>query len=454
MTGIADLRQRLADLYGVETSQLLPVRGAMHGKEIVLRLVRNDGSSAVAGAETPKFRRLAAIYGLGTSDAAPGAIFTDIEDRAATLRAPGVLRIIDESDVEFSGLPSLCGETAAQEDLIVIRSLERVYGLGDAPCAALIAGPALIARLEELIEPGALPPVILRAALDAVDPVRLPLAKRKIRTIIEDRRRIAAALGGSPAFVAAAQARGPAVIVSPRDAAAFLTILRAAGLSATPLEEGRFLLPVGAAGDNNRLLSAFDLGDAAPSRRGEISRKTLETSIVATVDLDREGDIDIATGIGFFDHMLTQIAHHAGISATIAGEGDLDVDAHHTIEDCAIAFGQALSQALGPRRGIARFGFVLPMDEAEAQISIDLGGRPYLVFEGAFSASLIGQYPTEMTEHVFRSLSQSLGAAIRLSVKGDNDHHKTEACFKAFGRALRQAVRVEGAATPSTKGVI
>ncbi len=454
MIGIADLRQRLADLYGVEISQVLPVRGALHGREVVLRLVRNDGRSAVAGAATPEFRRQAAIYGLEIGGAAPGAIFTDIEGPAPISRTPGALRVVDESDVEFSGLPSLCGKTAAQEDLIVIRSLEGAYGLCNAPCGALIAGPPLIDRLEALMEPGALPPVILKAALDAVDPVRLPFAKRKIRTITEDRRRIATALDGSAAFAVAAEAKGPAVDATPRDIAEFLAILRAAGIVATPLGDRRFRLPVGSAADNNRLLSAFDLGDASPSRCGEVSRNTFETRILATVDLDREGEIDIATGVGFFDHMLTQIAHHAGISATIACKGDLDVDAHHTIEDCAIAFGQALSQALGMRRGIARFGFVLPMDEAEAQISIDLGGRPYLVFEGAFSAPLIGQYPTEMTEHVFRSLSQSLGAAIRLSVKGENDHHKAEACFKAFGRALRQAVRIEGASTPSTKGVI
>ena len=401
---------------------------------------------------------IAAIYGLEIGGAPADAIFADLFDRDAALRdkgaAPDALFIVDESDVEFSGLPSLCSETAAEEDLIVIRSLESAYGLGDAPCAALIACPALIARLEDLIEPGALPPAILKAALEAVDPMRLPLARQKIRAVMAERRRVAAALGGSPDFIEVAEAPGAAICVTPREAKAFLAALRAAGLAATPLSEARFRLPVDAAADNYRLLSAFDLGDAPASRRGEVSRKTLETSIVALVDLDREGDIDIATGIGFFDHMLTQIAHHAGISATIACKGDLEVDAHHTIEDCAIAFGQALSQALGARRGIARFGFVLPLDEAEAQISIDLGGRPYLVFEGAFSAPLIGRYPTEMTEHVFRSLSQSLGAAIRLSVRGDNDHHKTEACFKAFGRALRQAVRIEGAATPSTKGVI
>jgi len=458
MTGVAALRQRLADLYGVDISQLSPVRGALHGKEIVLRLLRREGRAAIGGAVSPDLCRLASIYALEIGADAADAVFVDLEDRDAALQRAGSARralyVIDESDIEFSGLRSLGDETAARGDLIVIRSLEAAYGLADAPCAALIAAPALITRLEALVEPGALPPVILNAAIEAIDPVRLPLAKQKVRAAIKERRRLAAALGGSPEFVAVAEATGAAICVTPREARGFLASLRAAGLSATRLDDTRFRLSVGDAADNNRLLSAFDLDCAAPARRGEASRRTLETSIVATVDLDREGEIAIATGVGFFDHMLAQIAQHAGISATISCTGDLGVDAHHTIEDCAIAFGQALAGALGARRGIARFGFVLPMDEAEAQISIDLGGRPYLVFEGAFSAPLIGQYPTEMTEHVFRSLSQSLGAAIRLSVRGANDHHKTEACFKVFGRALRQAVRVEGAATPSTKGVI
>lgn len=189
-------------------------------------------------------------------------------------------------------------------------------------------------------------------------------------------------------------------------------------------------------------------------RRGDIVRKTKETEIAARVDLDNAGPVIIDTGVGFFDHMLEQVAHHGGFSLRLSCAGDLHIDAHHSIEDCAIAFGQALKEALADRRGIARFGFVLPMDEAEARLSIDLGGRPYLVFDGAFAAPLIGAYPTEMTKHVFRSIAENLGATIHVSVTGENDHHKTEACFKALGRALRSASRVESDVLPSTKGII
>ncbi len=199
---------------------------------------------------------------------------------------------------------------------------------------------------------------------------------------------------------------------------------------------------------------APDIGPVIRRRRATVVRKTRETQIEVAVDLDRSGPVVISTGVGFFDHMLEQVAHHGGFALSLSCAGDLHIDAHHSVEDCALALGQALREALGDRRGIARFGFVLPMDEAEASISIDLGGRPYLAFEGAFAAPLLGAYATEMTEHVFRSLSQTLGATIHVSVIGENDHHKTEACFKAFGRALRQAIRLEGDETPSTKGVI
>ena len=189
-------------------------------------------------------------------------------------------------------------------------------------------------------------------------------------------------------------------------------------------------------------------------RRGEVVRDTKETQIAVSVDLDAAAPRRIDTGIPFYDHMLDQVAAHGGFALTLACQGDLDIDGHHSVEDCAIAFGQALKQALGQRRGIGRFGFALPMDEAEAQVLIDLSGRPYSVFEGEFAARHIGAYPTEMTSHVFRSLADSLGAAIHVKVTGENDHHKTEACFKAFGRALRQAVARDGDALPSTKGVL
>ncbi len=191
-------------------------------------------------------------------------------------------------------------------------------------------------------------------------------------------------------------------------------------------------------------------------RRAELVRDTAETRIACAVDLDRSGPSRIATGIPFFDHMLEQVARHGGFSLLLSAEGDLAVDAHHTVEDCAIALGQALAEALGDKAGVARFGFTAPLDEALAQVVIDLSGRPLARFNGEFRRPMIGSYPTELTPHVFRSLADGLRATIHVSVTGEDDHHKTEAAFKAFGRALRQAIRIEdaGGTIPSTKGLL
>ncbi len=152
--------------------------------------------------------------------------------------------------------------------------------------------------------------------------------------------------------------------------------------------------------------------------------------------------------------MLEQVARHGGFALELDCRGDLEIDEHHTVEDCALALGQALREALGDKRGIARYGFLLPMDEARAQVAIDLSGRPYAVFEGSFRRERVGGLPTELVPHFFRSLGESLGAAIHVQVQGENTHHMVEACFKGVGRALRQAFRVEGTELPSTKGVL
>jgi imidazoleglycerol-phosphate dehydratase/histidinol-phosphatase len=192
----------------------------------------------------------------------------------------------------------------------------------------------------------------------------------------------------------------------------------------------------------------------ATPRTASVARKTKETDIKVTVNLDQESPIHVATGLGFFDHMLEQIAKHGGFSLQLTCQGDLHIDEHHTVEDCALALGQALKQALGDKRGIHRYGFLLPMDEALAQVAIDLSGRPYFVFEGQFGRDHVGQLPTELVPHFFRSLAETLGAAINLEVHGENTHHMIEACFKGVGRTLRQAFRITDTELPSTKGTL
>ncbi len=190
------------------------------------------------------------------------------------------------------------------------------------------------------------------------------------------------------------------------------------------------------------------------ARRATVTRTTRETSVEVQVELDRSAASHIETGIGFFDHMLEQLAKHSGFELQLRCRGDLHIDEHHTVEDCALALGEALRRALGDKSGIGRYGFLLAMDESEAQVALDLSGRAFFTFEGRFPRAQVGALPSELVPHFFRSLADSLGAALHLSVRGENTHHMIEACFKGVGRALRPALRRDGQELPSTKGVL
>jgi len=189
-------------------------------------------------------------------------------------------------------------------------------------------------------------------------------------------------------------------------------------------------------------------------RRVALQRVTSETQIAVAVDLDQCRTTEVSTGLGFFDHMLEQLAKHGGFGLVLKVKGDLIIDEHHTIEDTALALGEALRRALGDKLGISRYGFLLPMDESLATIAIDLSGRSFCVFEGKFEREKVGELPTELISHFFRSLSESLGAAIHIKVIGENAHHMIESIFKGVGRTLRQAIYKQGYDLPSTKGVL
>jgi imidazoleglycerol-phosphate dehydratase/histidinol-phosphatase len=207
------------------------------------------------------------------------------------------------------------------------------------------------------------------------------------------------------------------------------------------------------------------------ARSAQVERITRETRVRVAVDLDRAADPVIATGHGFFDHMLEQLGKHGGFALSVSCAGDLHIDEHHTVEDCALAIGQALRKALGDKRGIARYGnapprsvqatgdgpcaaVVLPMDESLAEAAIDLSGRAYFVFEGSFPRAEVGGLATELVPHFFRSLCDAGGINLHLRVRGENTHHMVEACFKAVARALRAAIRRDGDALASTKGTL
>ncbi|SFF82524.1 bifunctional histidinol-phosphatase/imidazoleglycerol-phosphate dehydratase HisB [Pontibacter chinhatensis] len=192
-------------------------------------------------------------------------------------------------------------------------------------------------------------------------------------------------------------------------------------------------------------------------RTARVRRSTSETDIQVDLNLDGTGKSNIQTGIGFFDHMLEQVARHGKVDLTIQVKGDLHIDEHHTIEDTGLALGEAFLQALGDKRGISRYGFfILPMDEALAQVAIDFSGRPWTVWQAEFKREKVGGMPTEMFFHFFKSFSDTARANLNIKVEGDNEHHKIEAIFKGFARAIRMAVErnLQDTSIPSTKGTL
>jgi imidazoleglycerol-phosphate dehydratase/histidinol-phosphatase len=212
--------------------------------------------------------------------------------------------------------------------------------------------------------------------------------------------------------------------------------------------------------NNKTKLKSFDAAAefiVSEFRFSHIVRKTKETNISVKVSLDSKQEGKIKTGIGFFDHMLSQIARHGNIYLDINVKGDLNVDEHHTVEDTGLALGQAIAESLGNKRGIKRYGFFLPMDESAAYCALDLGGRTFLNFNADFKRNNVGEFPTELTEEFFRALSAGMKANIYLKSRGKNDHHKIESLFKAFAKALNEACRIDNRASgalPSTKGLL
>lgn len=491
----AALKRAMAALYGVQPENLAITRGADDAIDILVRAFCRGAEDAVA-IPSPTFSayaHFAALQGARLievpldgefdfdADAFIAAAKADASCKLAFICSPNnptgnpvepadVLRVVDslpntivvldEAYIEFSELQSLAEEATRRSNLAILRTLSKAYGLAGARIGCLIGEAGLVGIAARALPPYPLPTLSIEAALATLSPSRRPLHIERIARIKAERERLAALLEASPLVERVRSGGGNFLFLEVADPAGLAKKLQALGIrvrfrpNAAP---GGVRLSIGDDAENEAALAAFEVpSNARPARRGDVVRDTKETRIAVSVDLDRSEPRRIESGVPFFDHMLDQVAAHGNFALTLACEGDLEIDAHHSIEDIAIALGGALKQALAERRGIGRFGFALPMDETEAQVLIDLSGRPYSVFEGEFAASHIGDYPTEMTRHVFRSLADSLGAAIHVRVTGENDHHKTEACYKAFGRALRQAVAREGAADamPSTKGVL
>ena len=487
------LKLALAALYGVDAENLVVTRGADDAIEILIRAYCRPQEDAVAIC-TPSFSAyghfvklqgarlmevplnaefdfdaeafIAAVKGEPnlklTFICTPNNPTGNEVDPALILRVadalPGTIVVADEAYLDFSRTPSLSVEATRRPNLVVLKTLSKAFGLAGARVGCAIGEPELIAVAARALPPYPLPSLSIEAAMAALSPSRRAVQEERVARIKAERDRLVPLLEQSPIVKSVRNGGGNFLFLQVDGAEELANRLRALGIrvrfrpNAAP---GGLRLTVGTEAENAAALAALGVPvESTAARLAEITRDTKETQIAAAVDLDRASPRKIATGVPFYDHMLDQVAAHGGFSLVLSCDGDVEIDPHHSIEDCAIALGTALARALGEKRGIRRFGFALPMDEAEAQVLIDLSGRPYCRFEGDFASASIGDYPTQMTAHVFRSLADSMGAAIHVKVEGENDHHKTEACFKAFGRALRDAIRLEGDALPSTKGVL
>lgn len=364
------------------------------------------------------------------------------------------LVIVDEAYIDFGG-ETFLGEKIA--NVFILQTFSKALGLAGARLGVGIGSGKVIEVLEKIKPPYNINALTIERAMETLK--RPALIEEQVSLITSERDRLLQAMSAFPEVLKVYPSESNFLLVAFRQPEKIYQQLLNLGIvvrDRSKLVSGCLRITVGKPEENNRLLAA--LGNdvyQSTGRSGSCVRTTAETSIRVHVDLDQPETTAISTGIAFFDHMLNQIARHAGIGLRIEVEGDLDIDAHHSIEDTALALGTAFNDALGNRSGIERYGFLLPMDDCLAQVAIDFGGRPWLVWEATFKALHVGAMPTEMVSHFFKSFSDTARCNLNIKAEGDNDHHKIESIFKAFARAIKMAVRKdESGLLPSTKEVL
>lgn len=380
------------------------------------------------------------------------AIASGLEDKA--------LVVVDEAYIEFAKAPSFTTRLADHPNVVVLRTLSKAWALAGARLGVAIGHPDLIAVLQKVRAPYPIPAPAAQAVQKAIDERGLAACQDRVAKLVAERERVATELAKIDSIEKVFPSDANFLLLRAREGAQVMQRCLDRGIVVrdrnSEIVRG-VRITIGSPAENDLLLAAIAGREATAKagRTAKVTRTTRETAIEATVDLDGEGTPRVDTGLKYFDHMLEQLSKHGGFDLTVKVQGDLEVDEHHTVEDTAIVIGECLNKALGDRVGIERYGFLLPMDEAEAKVALDLSGRPYLVFEGTFPREYVGELPTELVSHFFRSLSDSLRATLHVAVTGENAHHMVEACFKGVGRALRQAISKSGrGGLPSTKGVL
>ena len=397
--------------------------------------------------------------------------------------------VLDEAYIDFADEPGMLRSLENWPNLIILQTLSKAWGM-----AGLRAGLAFASNyVMRLFAQVKYPYNINVATLSAVEKLLKAGVDDRVKLIKEQRAFMEQKLSGMECVWRVFPSQANFLLVQVDNAADLYNYLLGEGIivrdrSRMPLCDNTLRITIGTPQENVRLLRAIaeydikrygsrteggPLAEGKPLAEGElvaerellqeyesrsarVIRTTNETSVSVSVDLDNSGTGGISTGLSFLDHMLMQIVHHGGIMLTINASGDLEVDEHHTMEDVAITLGQALSKALGEKRGIERYGFALPMDESEAIVLLDFGGRIDFKWEVTFYGERVGDVPTQMFRHFFQSLCSAMNCNLHISARGENDHHIAEAIFKAFARALKAAVRREpfNYEIPSSKGLL
>lgn len=403
----------------------------------------------------------------------PSANCMPAEEIEALLQAHRGLVILDEAYIDYAPEKSFVPQLSRFPNLVILQTFSKAWGLAALRLGMAIASPEVVDILNRIKPPYNIGVATQELALQAL--ANSGRKDRMVQATLRAREALRAELETLPFVERVFPSDANFLLVKTGQARqiyqallARQVIIRDRSQVAHPETTGCLRITVGTPQENRMLLDAlreiaglparYTSAVPLPPRVARIQRQTMETDISLELDLDGSGRYKIETGLGFFDHMLAQLARHSGCDLWLHVRGDLHVDEHHTIEDTALALGQAFRQALGDKRGIERYGFVLPMDETLAQVALDFSGRSWLVWHAEFHRERIGDMPTEMFHHFFKSFSDAAGCNLHVKVEGKNEHHKIEAIFKAVGRAIKMAVRRDpqaidhGAEIPSTKG--
>lgn len=486
------LLSRLAGLYGTSDDRLMIGRGADEAIEVLLRTFCEDGQDniLICSPTFGYYKTCAQIQGAGIIDV---PLTKDYQwDSAAIMQAasdtknlkivflctpnnptgtvikddlveqlckacPDTLIVIDEAYEEFSAAPSYISKIEDYQNLVVMRTLSKAYALAGVRGGVAIADPRVIKLMLKVLPPYPIARPVEEAILAALSPAAMSTHTARLEEWLFERKRMYDELQNSPFIEKVWPSEANFLLIDVKDDEALMRELerRQVKIRDYRATTGHMRISIGSPEENTIALQAFGVAvdEKQADRIGEVHRTTKETDISVRVNLDDASVIKSDTGIGFYDHMLESLAKHGDFGLVLTCKGDLEIDAHHTVEDCALALGTALKEALGDKAGIGRFGFVMPMDETQARVAIDLSGRAAMTFKGVFPTDHVGEFPAEMCPHVFESLAQTLGAAIQIDVEGENTHHMIEASFKGVARALRPAFARSGTDIASTKGV-